>query len=147
MLSFFFNRFSRVVIVMEAVGLLCMARVGVRLMAGEGSMATKVLFAIVVFLYAFMRFCASHPWYKDAPRGSGIELHFKKMMVAASYILALLGLVLLFWLSAIPIVVALLLLAIVAHINVILLFLRAKDRDPTPVNYFSSGAFLDHDAK
>lgn len=147
MLSLFFNRFSRAVIVMEAVGLLCMAHVGMRLLAGGGSTAMKVLFPLVLLLYAFLRFCASWPWYKGAPRWSGIELHFKKGMVTASYTLAITGLILIVWPSAIPLVVAALLLAVIAHVNVILLFLHARDRDPTPVNYFTSGAFLDHDAK
>ena len=146
MLSLFFNRFSRVVVVMEAVGLLCLAHAGVRLMAGEGSTAAKILFPVVLLLYAFIRFCASRPWYRDAPRWSGIELQFKKGMVPTAYALAVTGLLLTVWLSAVPLAVAAFLLAVVAHVNVILLFFHARDRDPTPVNFFTSGAFQNHDA-
>jgi len=57
------------------------------------------------------------------------------------------GLFFLAWPSLIWPGIALLFLAVVAHVNVILLYLRNKDTDPTPVNYFTSGKFLEHDAK
>lgn len=146
MLSFFFNRSSRMVLAMECVGLPLMAIALARIFV-DGSATARALVAAVFFLYAFMRFCASRRWYKDAPRYSGVELQFKKAMVPTSYTMAVAGLLCLPWPSAAVLAPAAFLLAVIAHVNVILLYLRSKDKDSTPVNFFTSGAFLLHDAK
>lgn len=142
MLSFFFNRFSRMVLAMEVVGLLLFAIAAVRIWGGNASLLARILFATVLIEYAFIRFCTTRRWYRGVPRFSGIELQFKKALVPTSYILAIIGLLLLPFPSAVPLAVAALLLAVVAHVNVILLYFHASDRDPTPVNFYSSGAFL-----
>jgi len=146
MLSFFFNRFSKTVLLMEIAGFSLMA-IDFALTARRGPSPSLVLILMVLLLYAFIRYCASRRWYKGVPRYSGIELQFKKAMVPTSYTMALTGLLFLAWPSAIWPGIALLFLAVVAHVNVILLYLRNKDTDPTPVNYFTSGKFLEHDAK
>lgn len=144
MLSFFFNRFSKMVFIMEALGVVLFALAAVRIFGGDASLFTRVLFFIVLAEYALIRFCASRRWYRDVPRYSGIELQFKKALVPTSYILALFGLILIATPSAIPLVIALLLLAIIAHVDVILLYFHFRDHDRTPVNFYTSGAFLKH---
>lgn len=130
------------VLAMEALGLLLFAIAAVRIWGGNASLPARILITFVLLEYAFIRFCAIRRWYKGAPRWSGIELQFKKALVPTSYILAIIGLILLPFPSAVPLAIAALLLAVVAHVNVILLYFHARDRDPTPVNFYSSGAFL-----
>ncbi len=146
MLSFLFNRFSMMVTVMEAAGIVLMAIAAGRILGAREGAPKTILVLLVLCLYAFIRFCASRRFYADAPRWSGVELQFKKAMVPTSYTMAMTGFVMLLWPSAVPLVVAAFVLIVVAHVNVILLYLRAKDDDPLPVNYFTSGRFLEDDA-
>ncbi|MBN1282633.1 MAG: hypothetical protein JXA24_02525 [Proteobacteria bacterium] len=137
MIRFFFNRFSKAVMAAEAAGVALFAAGAVRLFMRGIGVAGAILPAICLFLYAFIRLCASIRWYRDAPRYSGIELQFKKAMVPTGYAMSILGL----WLSTAPsvapLVLLLIVLAVVAHVNVILIYFHFRDRDPTPVNYFS----------
>lgn len=136
MLSFFFHRFSTMVLLMEGFGVIGMALAAVRIVDGA-SVLSQTLLALVLCEYAFIRFCASRRWYRDAPRWSGIELQFKKALVPTSYAMAIAGPLALLLPPAIPLFAAALLLAIVAHVNIILLFFHVRDHDPTPVNFFS----------
>lgn len=139
MVKSFFNRFSVMVRVMEVVGVLFMAALAVRL-ASSGSALSWTLFAVVLVEYAFIRFCATHRWYPSAPRGSGIELHFLKAVVPIGYVLALTGLFAFLMSPAPPLAVAALLLALIAHLNVILLYFHLRDDSLLPVNAFSGSA-------
>jgi len=137
MIKFFFNRFSKAVLLMEIAGI-ALVSIGSILvfLKGAGTLFI-VLLAIVSAEYAFIRYCTLRRWYASSPRWSGIELHFKKITVATSYILVLLGICILLVPPTIPLIVAAVLLAIIAHINVILLYLRRKDNFPTSANLFS----------
>ncbi len=142
MIKFFFNRFSRMVLAMEIAGAAFLIAAALRIFPSSKSAALAILFSIVTALYAFIRYCASARWYKGTPRYFGIELQFQKALVPTSYIMA----ISLAWFSlspsAFPLAIAALLLAVVAHVNVILIYLRSRDRDPIPVNFYSSGEFL-----
>lgn len=144
MLKFFFNRSSRMISAMEIAGAVLLSiDVALSFLRQTKTIYTALLLAVVA-LYAFIRFCATKRWYEDAPRWSGIELHFKKAMVPTSYIIAITGFICLVIphpTSAIAIAAAL--LAIVAHVNAILLYLHRADRDETPANYYSSRRFAD----
>lgn len=143
MIKFFFNRFSRMVAIMEALGivLICAAFI----LSEKGALAV-VLLALIAALYAFIRYCAVKRWYRGVPRYFGIELQFKKALVPASYILAITGVCLLFFSGIFFLSVATFLLAVVAHVNVILICFHRRDADGLPPNFFSSGAFLRNDA-
>jgi len=99
--------------------------------------------AVMLTIYAFIRFCATVRWYKDVPRYSGIELQFKKALVPTGYIMTItFALYLVFgWLGFL--IAGAFLLAVVAHVDVILLYFHFRDKDPTPVNLYSSGRFLE----
>lgn len=141
MLAFFFNRFSFVVRVMEIAGLVFWPLAIARMFVRGASLLTVVLTAIVIFEYAFIRYCTSRRWYKNAPRFAGIELQFLKALVPASYIMALSGAAMLIFPSAIFPAVVTLFLAFLAHVNVILLYLKSCDKDPMPVNFFSNNIY------
>ncbi|MFH0799085.1 MAG: hypothetical protein V2A66_02745 [Pseudomonadota bacterium] len=139
MISFFFNRASRMVLIMEAAGIPLFAAGVVRLLARGPGTLSAALAAFAIFEYAFIRFCASRRWYSGVPRCSGIELQFKKALVPTSYILALAGAWLLILPSLTPLAISAALLALIAHVNVILIWFHRKDRDTEPVNFFSGG--------
>jgi hypothetical protein len=142
MLSFFFNRHSKTVRVMEFAGIVLMAIAGMRAIAC-GKTIPIAIFSLIALEYAFIRICSSRRWYANAPRESGIELQFIKAIVPTSYILVVMGIAAIILPPAIPLAIAALLIAVVAHVNIILLYFHRRDRDPTPVNYFSNGTFLE----
>lgn len=116
---------------------------GVLLTVGWVTQTKAVSIPLVIYLveYLALRFCATLRWHKKAKRYDGIELQFKKAMIPTSYIMALTsavgyltGTTFLLW-------VAIFLLAILLHVNVILLYLHFKDKNTTPINYFSSNQF------
>lgn len=147
MISLLFNRFSRAVIAAEIAGVVLLLVGTTRFILRGAGPLEYALIAATALMYAFIRFCASVRWYSGAPRYSGIELQFKKAMVPAGYAMALMGL----WLALLPSVwplgILVAALAVVAHVNVILISFHLRDRDETPVNYYSSGRFAADDAK
>lgn len=137
MLKFFFGKTSWFVNFLEALGLLLNAVVLYRMIrdgAGKFEITAFVLFAA---LYGFFKFCATFRFYKNVPKYSGIELHFKKIQVAANYVIAIAGLIGIVHSSATLYLTAAIFLAIVAHINVILIFLHLRDEDVLPPNSFT----------
>lgn len=130
------------VAIMEALGIVLLFAAIVRIAMYEFSAARIALVSFFVAEYLFIRFCATRRWYRDAPRWSGIELHFKKAMVPTSYILTIFGAALLIlpsiWIAA----AAAFLLAVVAHVDVILLYFHMRDRGQIAPNYYSSGRYL-----
>ena len=142
MLKFFFHRLSKVVYAMEVIGLCFTIGWLYQFQPHPPTSLTQILLAIYLAEYGFLRFCATKRWYSNAKRYEGIELQFKKAMVPTSYILALTsgaglltGSIILLWL-------AVLLLGIILHVNVILLTLHYKDKNKTPVNYYSHNKYL-----
>lgn len=127
---------------MEIVGIPLLAMATIRLFKGGASALTSVLLILVIAEYAFIRYCASRRWHRNAPRWSGIEKHFKKALVPTSYIIAILGACLLLFPSALLPAIAAFLLAVVVHVNVILLYFHFRNKDDTPANYYSGGKFL-----
>lgn len=97
----------------------------------------SIPFGIYLFLYLFLRFCTTVRWHRGAKRYEGIELQFKKAMIPTSYILAMTSGVGFVTGSSILLWLAISLLAIIAHVNCILLTLHYKDKNTTPINYFS----------
>lgn len=144
MLKFFFNRFSGFVIAMEIAGVILLAADVALFFFRRADAIDIVLIIFVIALYAFIRLSATGRWYRDAPRGAGIEMHFGRSMVPVSYTIAIVGLLDL----AIPhptwaLAIAAALLIVVAHVNVILIYLHRRDTDKTPPNYYSGRKFPD----
>jgi len=142
MIGILFNRFSYAVIAAEAAGTVLFAAGAARIVLTGGGLISFALIVACAVMFAFIRYCTSVRWYRGVPKYSGIELQFKKAMVPASYALLVCGAWLLALPSAVPIAVLAFVLLVVAHVNVILIYLHRRDRDVTPVNFYSSGAFL-----
>lgn len=127
------------------------------------SFALKLFFAVYLLFYILIRVCASLNWYSSLRVPSlsrdeaisigglfrrlrrlattddrGIGLHFRKMLVAASYtifivnLLAILGAGFAIYLSAA-------LFVFIFHINAILLHFHFRDKDSTPPNFYTKG--------
>jgi Ca2+/Na+ antiporter len=137
MLRFFFHRYSPMVRLMELIGFAGIVFVSWQFFAGRLSILESIFLILILIGYLFLRFCTMRRWYKAVSRSHGIGLQFEKAMVPSGYILAVM-----MWLFVIlksPAILAIVafLLAVIAHVNIILLALHFKDRDKTPVNSFS----------
>ncbi len=142
MIKLLFGRHSTAVKVMEGVAVVLAPFALIRCaLIHEGAWHYALIAAIFV-IYAFIRVCATVRWYEGLPRDSGIELQFRKALVPTGYAMTIcLSLYLVFgWIGFLAL--CLFLLAAVAHVDVILLYFHFRDRDETPVNFYSSGRFL-----
>ena len=144
MLKFFFNRFSKIVYLFEILGVFFTMGWLFKLRQSPPPLLIKILLGIYIGEYLFIRFCATKRWYKQAKRYEGIELHFKKIMIPISYIMALISGIGFFTGSTIGLWFAILPMGILLYVNVTLLYLHGKDKNKTPVNYYSNRKFLKH---
>lgn len=138
MLKLFFDRYSKVVILMEGAGIFFT-------IGWIWRWPVTLLFWIYLFGYLWIRFCAGVRWHKEAKRYEGLELHFKKSLIPASYILAIVSGIGFFGgpsvVSYFLLWMAVILLAVIGHANIILLYLFLKDKNTTPINYFSANKY------
>jgi len=137
MIAFLFNHRSPTLYVVEALAVIGLIGVGWRIAFSDLGWLSWLLFAIVVALYAFIRFCTTARWYKDAERYEGIELQFKKAMSPTVYIILLGSILFQIIPSSIDLIVVIFMLGVVAHVNVILLYLHYRDKQELPINYFT----------
>lgn len=137
MLKLLFNRFSKIAMVVEWLGIVFTIGWLKQIAHQPTSLTTKIALGVYIGLYLFMRFCTIKRWHKGVKRYSGIEGHFKRIMVGISYALASVsgigystGSTLLLW----P---GILVIGALAHVNIILLWLHYQDKTTTPINFFS----------
>lgn len=137
MLKLFFDRFSKVVYAMEILGVLFTLAWLYKLAQHPPSFLTRFLICTVIGQYLLLRLCATRRWHKNARRYEGLELHFKKILIPTSYILAITsglgfwaGLHFMLW----P---AILLMSVFLYVNFTLIYLHFRDKNKTPVNYYS----------
>lgn len=138
MLKLFFDRFSKIVYFLEILGIVFSIGWITKLLQNPISLGVKIGLALYFFEYLFLRFCATWHWYPRTKRYLGIELQFKKAMIPTSYLLAIASGAGYFWGSTGMVWVAVFLMTLIAHVNVILLTLHFQDSSTTPVNYYSS---------
>lgn len=144
MLKFFFGRHSYFVRGVELAAILLALWVTYQ---GKGAPAHKLatrLYWILMGQYLFVLGCTLLPWYPGhrtqypVRRGElGIEVHFLKSRVPASYIL-LIGSLL--FLAGMPLTATLLanvLFLPIITVNLILIAFHLRDRDPLPINYYT----------
>lgn len=107
------------------------------------------LFLLACSLFIFT--CDLIRWYPDSERPEGrgqkigIEIHFLKARVPTSYILAVtaaLALAGIPYLSTGAVILADLMMLVVAPVNGILIWFHVRDKDPTPMNFFSLNKYL-----
>lgn len=144
MIRFLFHHRGRTIDVVEALGVLALGAAAWRIALMGSSTLIWIAFALVVAEYAFIRYCATVRWYKDAERYDGIELQFKKGMAPTVYVLLLGGLLFQLIPSSIVLLIMIAMLAVVGHVNIILIHLKGKDTQDLPVNYFSNNKSACH---
>lgn len=137
MLRFFFHHRSHAVDIVGMLGVIALAAMPWRMALDNGGAASWIVLGIAVAEYGFIRYCAAVRWYTDAARFEGIELQFKKAVSPTAYIVLFGGILFQIVPSTIVTAVMATLLAVIAHVNAILIYLHLRDRHPLPVNYFS----------
>lgn len=147
MLRLFFDRFSKIVIMMEIIGVFFSVLWIAALWQNPPALLPKILAAVYGCEYLVLRFCAIWRWHPEANRYEGLELHFKKVMIPTSYILAIFSGVGYFSGVFFHLWPALALFGVMIYVNLTLLYLHFKDKNKTPVNYFSGGKFDNTAAK
>lgn len=148
MLKFLFGRYSRVVRVLEVVGL------AVTAFNLSGPLWTRswqgpdTLVILLLLQYGFVRTCRGINWYPEAQYRRtadpelGIEVHFLKALVPTSYILAASSILFCFGLQWTSMILANLMLFVVSGVNGILITFHWRDDRPLPVNYFTRNLYL-----
>lgn len=163
MLKFFFNKESKVVYTMEIVGAVLLITLLVHWWPSGRPIAHQVAFYLFIIEYILIRFCVVVKWYDEDGKNAfilplpgtgnrqpgtgkekykGIDLQFKKAMVPTSYILALISALLLIGAPAAVLYFADFLLAVIVHVNIILIYFHVKDKETLPVNYFTHNRHL-----
>ncbi len=161
MLKLFFNKESRVVLAAECVGILTLIALVVSWWPGGKATIWQLLFFFYIFEYLFIRFFATFRWYDDAGKNTfrwqwiwdkkdvsaenkyeGIELHLKKGLVPTSYLLPLFNILLLIGAPGAILIFPVVLFALIAHVNVILIYFHIKDKETLPVNFFTHNKYL-----
>ena len=127
MLKLFFNRFSLIPRWVEGIGILFFF-----LTAPQWT--RDGVFLLFSLLYLFLRFCATKRWYPEAPRGSGVELHFQKILVPSVYALCLTMVTYFFFQTRVFLWISLPIFIFLSVVNGILLYLRACDKSKEPIN-------------
>lgn len=152
MLKFFFNKESRIVYAMEIAGIACLITLFLSGWTSGKSGVAHAAFYLFVGLYIFIRvfatlnlysndgqpllqWCTANLFQKRIYRG--IELQLKKAMVPTSYIIPIFGGMMLAGAPSFVLYIADLLLVVIAHVNIILLYFYIKDKEPSPVNFFT----------
>lgn len=106
------------------------------------------LFWLYVFLFSnhvFIRICERIRWYSNEPRGAGIEVHFQRSVVPASFILAVVSSLLFLKISVLSyslVLIADIILFFISLVNGIQIYFHSQDRDSLPINYFSRNKYL-----
>jgi len=137
MITFLFNHRSPTLYVVEALGIVGVAAMAWRMAAKSFGWLGWLLLAVAVAIYAFIRFCTTVRWYKDAKRYEGIELQFKKAMSPTVYVILIGSILFQILPSTVVLAVIAFMLAVIGHVNVILLYLHYRDKQELPVNYFT----------
>jgi hypothetical protein len=144
MFDLFFDRNSRFVRAVEAlgVGLLIVNTILGRIWTL--GLFSKVLFFLSAGFYVFLRFCHTWNWYRkfELPADVdatdiGIRIQLKKAMVPTSYLILIINLAVFFKYAFGVLLTASVILAVTAYVNLVLVYLHLKDDDGTPPSFFS----------
>ncbi|MDO8644914.1 MAG: hypothetical protein Q7S00_08130 [bacterium] len=141
MLKFFFNRFSWVARFAEGLGVIGTYFFLQLFHWGELTL-TEGLFLLVVAQYLFIRTCDLIAWYPHEGRQLGIEVHFKKVVVVASYGLALAAWSCLFGFKLPTLIFTNLVLLFISFVNGTQIWFHFHDEEELPINYFTQNRHL-----
>jgi len=140
MLRFFFNRKSKFVRLLELIGVSGFIAVFVSGAYFSGTGFFKWMFVVLLFEYIFVRFCSVWKWYKKFPKTTnetGIGLQFRKALVPTAYIMVIANAGALLNASGGVLLFFVIVMALVIHVNIILIYLHLMDRDTRAPNCFS----------
>lgn len=145
MLRFWFHRDGLFPRFLEGIGLLGSGLI----LSHEGPLAQGLrpdaatcLFLLLLGGSLFIWACDWIRWYAPQDRDLGIAVHFRKARIPTSYILVITVLGTLAGLRYLIVIPALLCLSTVVAVNGILIHFHHRDKDPLPINYFSSNKYL-----
>lgn len=134
MLLFLFHRNSRFPRFLEGIGaLLALITLYQRF---------HPLMLLIYLLCLFVWGCNRYPWYPNSDRDLGIQVHFRKARIPSAYILVITTLAYQFGITYPVMVPALVGMLVVTTVNGILIYFHRQDKDPLPVNYFSTNKHL-----
>ncbi|MBI2340045.1 MAG: hypothetical protein HYU99_06760 [Deltaproteobacteria bacterium] len=138
-LKFFFNRKGTVITSLTTLGWLLTLWNLSRLFQETGrGILIPFTFLTFVILCLFITTTRFIPWYPGKFRGFGIEEHFEKTLVPASYIMVVTGIIYPLWRNCWPFLFFVdLLLIVIISVNFILLYFHFRDQDPLPPSYFA----------
>lgn len=153
--KFLFHYTSKFLLLLEAIGVLGLITLIITWWPGNKSIVTNIFFSILFVIYLLIRFFATFEWYnEDGQKGfsfnkrkkvegplnfnyPGIELQFKKALVPTSYILPIFTWLLVIGAPSFLLYIAVILLAIILHVNIILFYFYIRDNGSLPVNHFT----------
>lgn len=163
MLKLFFNKESKLVYAVEILGLfLLIILVALKWPAGQTT-GVKAAFYILIAEYLIMKAFSVLRWYDDDGMNTimlpksltkkrdvelqenkypGIELQLKKAMVVAAYMISIFPALVLLGLPGEVLWVPDVLLGLMGHVGIILAFFHLKDKEKTPVNFFTRNKHL-----
>lgn len=103
-----------------------------------------ITFILLSILYGILVIFALIPWYGWKYKGLGIEDHFEKILVATTYLMFLINVLLFFGveISFLNILFSVLFFALII-LNGVLLSYHFRDNDPTPPGYFMTNKYLE----
>ncbi len=144
MLKLFFGRHSLFVRLVEVIALgLAVASIQNIFSRNDGSW-NDTLYWLLLGQWLLVLGCYFFPWYLGhrkkypTPRGElGIEVHFLKSRVPASYIVALASLLFFLEIGSIAVIIANVFFMPIVAVNFILIGFHLCDRDPLPTNYYT----------
>lgn len=145
MMDFLFNRKSPLPKIVEGAGFI-LSLILIQLLWSSGNWGLSgTLFVLLVLQYLFIRLVSVIHWYpSEKEKPLGIEVHFTKAVVAASYFLFLGSLFYLFGLRLLPVILMNLLMGLFAMVDGILICFHLQDRhSPWPPNYFTNNRYLE----
>ncbi|MBI1909501.1 MAG: hypothetical protein HYS22_04970 [Deltaproteobacteria bacterium] len=142
MLRFFFNRSSGFVRFLETLGVVEAVILLQLFHWREGLTVPEWLFLFLLFQSLLMKVCDLIHWYPEPQRTIGIEVHFKKAMVAIAYILSLSSSFILAGIFLPAVIIGNLSMMVFTVGNVVLLWLHFHDKEELPINWFTLNRHL-----
>ncbi|MFH1653995.1 MAG: hypothetical protein ABIE74_08045 [Pseudomonadota bacterium] len=136
MLRFLFNRDSKFITIIEIAAIVGGCYLVLNHLIVKNTDAW--LFAITWSSYAFLKFCTLKRWHNKSRRESGIGLHFKKAIVATNYILAISNWLYVAFQQSSIFWVSIILLAVIIHVNLILIYINSRYHSHNPANFLSA---------
>ena len=144
MLRFWFHRDSLFPRLLEILG----AVVSVLILKQElphPDLATW-LYLLLWLNILFVLGCDWKNWYAPEDRSLGIAVHFRKARIPTAYLLAITSPLYAAGMRYSIVVPALVFMVAIVAVNGILIHFHHHDKDPLPINYFSSNKYL-HEKK